>query len=584
MPTLPPGLLLHPATATRGRSVYASQAFGAGSTIAVVTDSGPSTSPSSSTSTSASSPFPSPSIALPSNPHLSNTCSHCLRVTAALLASLNPRPSNPGGGGPVPGSRGGVPAVRACTGCRVSHYCSVACQKRDWRLVHGNGECAAFKAASAPAAAQILPSPVRALVQVLLRPDMREAVAEMEGHADKTRVAPGTLAGEMMLQVTAALHCIGREQSQKNIDEGIDITRKLQVNSFNREEADFGQSGVYINAALAMINHSCMPNAYISFSGRKAILHANQDIKEGEEITISYTNNPYRTGRRYHLSTHYYFKCECPKCKDNLDVYQVCQMYPNLELNSSDPFSLVRDVDKLRNPPVQKFINSDRTLERYIEKIYPLCMAGLDASSKRTMHQQLRDRWKMCLQLRDPGLYAAEPLYKVLSDVSVELIIQGKLAYGFAIVCFLALNSEPYISPAPFSKLRVKGVLMMVKILTFGSLSESTKKSSGVLAARLRQITTKIDQPTMCHILLMGIIHHSPAAHSDKWQPIYEAEDSIEDLKCLAGRETENALVDAFAKNPNGPEERHFFNSVVLEPIQTMAGFALEVLCTEFDE
>lgn len=37
-----------------------------------------------------------------------------------------------------------------------------------------------------------------------------------------------------------------------------------------------------------MVNHSCVPNAAVSFSGRKAFLRAELPIKEDDEVTISY--------------------------------------------------------------------------------------------------------------------------------------------------------------------------------------------------------------------------------------------------------------------------------------------------------
>lgn len=37
-----------------------------------------------------------------------------------------------------------------------------------------------------------------------------------------------------------------------------------------------------------MVDHSCVPNAIVAFSKRKAFLRAVNPIKAGEEITISY--------------------------------------------------------------------------------------------------------------------------------------------------------------------------------------------------------------------------------------------------------------------------------------------------------
>ena len=43
-----------------------------------------------------------------------------------------------------------------------------------------------------------------------------------------------------------------------------------------------------MDAGLAMVNHSCVPNAFVGFDGRTAVLRTERPIKEGKEITISY--------------------------------------------------------------------------------------------------------------------------------------------------------------------------------------------------------------------------------------------------------------------------------------------------------
>lgn len=73
------------------------------------------------------------------------------------------------------------------------------------------------------------------------------------------------------------------------------------VNSFSMRDTDFDESGFYTNAALAMINHSCVSNAYVDFVGRKAVLHASRAIKEGEEIEISYIGKFYHRGQTFFL-------------------------------------------------------------------------------------------------------------------------------------------------------------------------------------------------------------------------------------------------------------------------------------------
>lgn len=60
------------------------------------------------------------------------------------------------------------------------------------------------------------------------------------------------------------------------------------MNSFNRLDEDVEQTGLFMNSALAMVNHSCTPNAFVQFVGRKSVLHAYQEIGKDEEIEISY--------------------------------------------------------------------------------------------------------------------------------------------------------------------------------------------------------------------------------------------------------------------------------------------------------
>lgn len=62
----------------------------------------------------------------------------------------------------------------------------------------------------------------------------------------------------------------------------------MQVNSFNMADVDVGQSGLFLHSALAMVNHSCIPNAFVQFAGRRAILRAYRAIEKDEEVEISY--------------------------------------------------------------------------------------------------------------------------------------------------------------------------------------------------------------------------------------------------------------------------------------------------------
>lgn len=66
---------------------------------------------------------------------------------------------------------------------------------------------------------------------------------------------------------------------------------------------------------LALLNHSCSPNAAIVFDGNFASIRSIRDIAQGDQVTISYIDNTYkRSTRRGQLRIGYFFDCQCPGC------------------------------------------------------------------------------------------------------------------------------------------------------------------------------------------------------------------------------------------------------------------------------
>ncbi|KAI0970300.1 hypothetical protein F4678DRAFT_136256 [Xylaria arbuscula] len=549
MPVLPDGLILKGATdASRGRGIAAPHAFQPGDVIAI---------------------FTSPSIAIPDSPHLSTTCSGCLL------------PSTSGAGSQQPAR-----VVKACTGCRAVAYCSPACQRLDWTTGGHKAECKVFRRVRAEGH-DSLPTPVRALVQVLLRPEMSAAVAEMEGHVDKFRRESGKLWADMELQAMAALHYLGRETNAKSLSEAVEILCKSQVNSFNRLDEDVGQTGLFMNPALAMVNHSCIPNAFVQFIGRQAVLHAYQEIKKDEEIEISYIDcNLHLSHRQEALKIRYHFTCSCPRCKNDMDVYQVCQAYPHLRLNS---LSLTPDIQNLQDPQGSR-LSENELLRTTVEEIYPWCSTPLLGLTPPEKHKQLRRRWKACKPLRDSRAHAVEPLPQVLAEASMYFGEQGNFVSSLCISSFLATEVEPYKAAAPFAPQRVKGVLMVAKLLANTApvdLDPKTDKALSVprrkgLLERISEAMGKMDQATMCQTLLEIVVYHAPAAHSKEWAVFQEAKDLLGDLEALQGRETEDAFVKAFVRNPNGADERRFFDQAVLGPLRELSAFCFDIIDNEF--
>lgn len=140
-----------------------------------------------------------------------------------------------------------------------------------------------------------LPTPVRAVAQVLLLLQAGDTTMAgaffspggLEGNVEEFRRNPEVWA-DYELQAMAAVVYGGLLQSEETVNKAKEILCKIQTNAFNRLDADTGTAGVFLDGVLAMVNHSCVPNAFVGFDKRTAMLRAERDIEPGEEIEISY--------------------------------------------------------------------------------------------------------------------------------------------------------------------------------------------------------------------------------------------------------------------------------------------------------
>lgn len=274
---LPPGVRIHHVPSSQNdnknhRSLLATRAFPAGTPIAT---------------------FSSPILALPDGATMRTTCNWCLHMSSSPSSSQ----SQPNSQDPV--------KLRACTACRAAVYCSPACQRAHWKAVH-KAECKMFARVREGAGKDWLPTPVRAVAQVLLLmkggdKGVLEAFGEEQsqgqGGEDEWEGLEGNVEGfqkmeevwkDFELQATAAVVYAGLLEGEEVLERARRVLCRIQTNAFNRHDADTGMAGLFLDAGLAMVNHSCVPNAFIGFEGRTATLRAERDIKEGEEITISY--------------------------------------------------------------------------------------------------------------------------------------------------------------------------------------------------------------------------------------------------------------------------------------------------------
>ncbi|KAL2019463.1 hypothetical protein VTK56DRAFT_9579 [Thermocarpiscus australiensis] len=566
-PQLPPGLRIHhDPHSKRGRSLVATTSFPAGAQIAV---------------------FSSPLLALPDGATMRTTCNYCLRVGSPSSSS----PSSPSSQSQSQSHHSQPIQLRACTACRAAVYCDAACQRAHWRAVH-KAECKMFARVRAQAGRDWLPTPVRATAQVLLllsgAGDDHRAVREafecgsgdgnsgllLEGNVEAFRRDEKVWA-DFELLACAAVGYAGLTGGEEMLAKAREVLCRIQTNAFNRLDEDTGMAGIFVDAGLAMVNHSCVPNAFIGFDKRTAVLRAERPIQEGEEITISYIDNNLPKAARHEALRLYHFQCDCPRCADDLDVYQVCQASPVIHLNS---FSLQPDLTKLRDPPIGRSKVSKAQVEAIYEKWKSLPKPEGD---KEEDHMKVaRARWELCRPLIEARMWAVDPLPATILDVANRWQTSYKMiVYALPLHCFLSTECEPFRLVPPFKPWRIKGIVAIVKLLAVtGELT-----ASGALATRCTHegvvgTLAMADQVSMCEALLRLAVHHGYFGAAEDWEVLKMAKSMLEDVESLQGREKESTLLRAWARDPGDPEGSAFFENQVIKPIHALASFAVDVL------
>ncbi|KAI6286663.1 hypothetical protein MCOR27_001735 [Pyricularia oryzae] len=523
-----PGIAVHGTKGVRsGRSLRATRDFQPGDLIAE---------------------FDNPLAAFPDAARASTTCHHCLDQNAKVFG---------------------------CMGCeKAVKYCSSECQRANWKLVHSK-ECKVFRKVQTAVGKDWLPTPVRTLVQLLVRwAEVQQLVSQLEGNEDRFKERK-QLWEDMKLQAYAGIHYAGRKEDDANLFLSLDVLCKIQTNSFDRFDADTGASGTFLDPVLAMANHSCVPNAVVLFWRRKAYLRAEMPIKQGSEISISYIDYTKPVRFREEDLWLYHFTCKCPRCKDDLNVYEVCRDSSVVPLND---LTLSPGVEKLLYPPGEADRFKQKSWRSKVEAIYEDCQH--DRSAKPTFEERfamLRANWQSCKPLVDAQLWAWQPLAQTLQGATLYYLGMENHTRALSTACFTALHCDPYQYVAPFKTFRLTGLMLIAKILTQTSVPDREELAK-TAHPEILAILDRSDQASMLHAILLIVVNNAPKGHSDDWEVLHEAKTMLSGIESIEGREDESMLLRRWVKNPENHADKAFFQERVLRPIESLAKVAPEIL------
>ncbi|XP_063607562.1 histone-lysine N-methyltransferase SMYD3-like [Penaeus indicus] len=103
-------------------------------------------------------------------------------------------------------------------------------------------------------------------------------------------------------------------------EELIQIFGKVMVNSFCLLDHHLKPVGTSLYLAASIFDHSCAPNAFVSFVGNKLVVRT---LVEWPELDLDMVHISYldtmnsREHRRAFLQDNYYFACDCRLCRDD---------------------------------------------------------------------------------------------------------------------------------------------------------------------------------------------------------------------------------------------------------------------------
>ncbi|KAM0666617.1 hypothetical protein ACQRIU_004472 [Beauveria bassiana] len=538
-PVAPDGVAIQPHK-TKGRALHTTKTVAAGDVIAVFT----------------------PLLLLPSLSHLTTVCSFCLRA--------------------------GTP--RPCSRCRAAYYCDARCQAAAWSGGHSL-ECAALvRAVKSSKKRREIPTPVRALVKVLLScgqpEDLSKSMDALEGHVAERRRESGWADMEMMAMGGCAF--AGRETSEESVRQAVEILCKLQTNAFHRFDADLGHVGIFLEPTLAMANHSCLPNAFVQFVGRTAVLRAESRIQNGDEIEISYTDYTSSLGKRKAALAPYNFECRCRRCTQDLCVYQASAHYRDYMLNED---SILGDGTKLQTHPAVS-TPAKQAIARAAAALHFQPMPAALAERRAVLSKQLSD----CKSLVAAELWAVTPLPQTLTELAIYYAEKQDYACALAVAALITRDCDPYRFPAPFHPVRAKNIFMMAKLLSNTAAETALAEQQGGrtvqisardmekadVGRRLRDALRDIDQVSLAQMLLFMVLDTAPAPHLAAWELAQQAREVLAGIAELKGREKELSLIGLWRKDPQSDRAQAFFEYGVGQQVDILANLGREVLREDF--
>lgn len=285
--------------------------------------------------------------------------------------------------------------------------------------------------------------------------------------------------------------------------------------------------------------------------------------------------------------TQYTFECECPRCKNDLNVYQACAASPSADLNKTwfDDW----DTKLRKHHGITNEVAVKTSQNAPLEALETIELAS-HVENLEVKEKAIKDQYEACRELIDQNLWAVSPLANLLTEISILYSEKQNFAYALFVACFSACESDPFRFPAVFHPSRSRALLVIARLLSNTaplaakqqSEEKSTSPESTLYESAIEKLV-KIDQVSLCQMLLVIILRGASDKRLMEWEVAKAAAEMLYEIENLPGREQENSLIRLWQESPGDDESKALFHYAVVKQLDTLAQLGKQVLESDFD-
>lgn len=310
----------------------------------------------------------------------------------------------------------------------------------------------------------------------------------------------------------------------------------MATNAFRVTLADDTPIGLCFEPTLALANHSCSSNAVIMFDGRRVSLRALNEIKQGEQIFISYVDPTQpREMRRAELQERYFFLCKCEKCNSDDTPYQT---FLKTTIRASHKMDLFCSTKELAAHAKSGVTNTTPNILSELQKAAPKAYTLIEQSKTTSTPTNQLTLLKQALTHLNPPLtnhqlFAFPPYPTTIHELYLHHLSTTSFLTALILLLHLTLASDPYNYPQPHHPVRVIHFFTIAKLLKHiaSLLTPELLSTSSNLSNQAQAAAQNIDYISAVQAILILVRELAEKSHGSKSRFMKEVETELRDVE-----------------------------------------------------